>query len=45
MKCVVTGGYGFIGSNFVKYLYENTDDEIYIVDTMTYAASFSNIEK
>lgn len=45
MKCVVTGGYGFIGSNFVKHLYENTDNEIYIVDTMTYAASFSNLEK
>tara|TARA_R110000851_G_scaffold64829_1_gene147388 strand:+ start:7712 stop:8689 length:978 start_codon:yes stop_codon:yes gene_type:complete len=43
MKCAITGGYGFIGSNLVNYLYENTDDEIIIIDNFTYAADKQNI--
>ena len=28
MSCViVTGGYGFIGSNFIKHLFDNTNDK------------------
>lgn len=43
MKCAVTGGYGFIGSNFVKYLYDNTDVDIVVIDKLTYAGSLKNI--
>ena len=35
---VVTGGYGFIGSRFVKLLVENTDYKVVIIDKCTYAA-------
>ena len=45
MKCIVTGGYGFIGSNFVKYLYETTDAQITVLDNMTYAADVANISE
>ena len=45
MKCIVTGGYGFIGSNFVKYLYETTDAQITVLDNMTYAADEANISE
>ena len=39
MKVLVTGGAGFIGSNFVRHLLANSDDEITIVDSLTYAGS------
>jgi dTDP-glucose 4,6-dehydratase len=42
-KYIVTGGCGFIGSNFVRLLHENTDAEIVIIDKMTYAADINNI--
>ncbi len=38
-KTLVTGGAGFIGSNYVRYLVEHTDDEVEVLDSMTYAAS------
>tara|TARA_Y100000310_G_C20613332_1_gene779202 strand:+ start:522 stop:1499 length:978 start_codon:yes stop_codon:yes gene_type:complete len=43
MSYVVTGGCGFIGSNFVNYLCDVTDKHIYVVDKMTYAANSCNI--
>ena len=36
---LVTGGAGFIGTNFVRYLLEHTDDEITVLDAMTYAGN------
>lgn len=39
MKILVTGGNGFIGSNFVDYLLNNTDHEIINIDAMTYAGA------
>jgi dTDP-glucose 4,6-dehydratase len=33
----VTGGAGFIGSNYVRYVLANTDDSIVIYDSLTYA--------
>ena len=39
----VTGGAGFIGSNFVHFLTEKTDEEIVVIDKMTYAADLSNL--
>ena len=43
MSYIVTGGCGFIGSNFVNYLLKNTDDDIFVVDSLTYAADENNI--
>lgn len=39
----VTGGAGFIGSNFVHFLTERTDEEIVIVDRFSYAADMINL--
>ncbi|WP_237187103.1 dTDP-glucose 4,6-dehydratase [Rothia nasimurium] len=36
---LVTGGAGFIGSNFVHYLVDNTDHKVVVLDKMTYAAN------
>ena len=36
MKLLVTGGAGFIGSNFVRAHLANTDDEITVLDELTY---------
>lgn len=37
MSYIVTGGCGFIGSNFVNYLSTIVDDEIIVIDNFTYA--------
>ena len=43
---MVTGGLGFIGSNFINYwLKRHPDDYILNVDLCTYAADFNNIDK
>ena len=34
---LVTGGAGFIGSNFVRYLIQHTDDRVIVLDKLTYA--------
>ncbi|MGZ4476228.1 MAG: dTDP-glucose 4,6-dehydratase [Nocardioides sp.] len=38
-RILVTGGAGFIGSNFVHHLVARTDARITVLDKMTYAAS------
>ena len=43
MKYLVTGGYGFIGSNFVELLFNDTDVDIDVIDNGSYACNFSNI--
>ncbi|WP_337098189.1 dTDP-glucose 4,6-dehydratase [Paenibacillus sp. YIM B09110] len=44
MKIVVTGGAGFIGSNFILYmLKQHTDYEIINVDALTYAGNLENL--
>ena len=43
MSYVVTGGCGFIGSNFVNMLSSIVDEDILVFDKMTYAANSSNI--
>ena len=44
MSYVVTGGCGFIGSNFVNYLCDTTDHDVFVIDKMTYAADEANID-
>lgn len=43
MKLLVTGGAGFIGSNFVRYVLANTDDEVVVLDKLTYAGRMENL--
>jgi dTDP-glucose 4,6-dehydratase len=43
MKLLVTGGAGFIGSNFVRHVLANTDDEITAYDALTYAGNLSTL--
>jgi dTDP-glucose 4,6-dehydratase len=45
MKIVVTGGAGFIGSNYVHHvLREHPSDQIVVVDKLTYAGNLRNLE-
>lgn len=44
MKLLVTGGCGFIGSNFVRhYLAEHSDAEIINLDLLTYCGNLENL--
>ncbi|MCX2746523.1 dTDP-glucose 4,6-dehydratase [Arthrobacter sp. MI7-26] len=42
-KILVTGGAGFIGSNFVHYLVANTDASVTVLDKLTYAGNPESI--
>lgn len=47
MKLIVTGGLGFIGSNFIRYLLKEASEvqieKIINLDLLTYAANESNL--
>jgi dTDP-glucose 4,6-dehydratase len=42
-KILVTGGAGFIGSNFVHFLMNNTDHEVTVLDSLTYAGNLASL--
>lgn len=42
---LVTGGAGFIGSNFVKYMLETYEYNIINIDSLTYAGSLENLKE
>ena len=43
---IVTGGAGFIGSNFVHYVYKHFPDvHVTVLDKLTYAGNRANIEE
>lgn len=47
MRVLITGGAGFIGSNFVHYTLKHRDADVTVLDAMTYAgnrASLSGVE-
>lgn len=45
MKLIVTGGAGFIGSNFVHHVYrERPDWHITVLDALTYAGNKANLD-
>lgn len=44
MKILITGGAGFIGTNFVHYIHENYDYDIIVLDKLTYAGNKDNLK-
>ena len=40
---LVTGGAGFIGSNFVRHVLARTSGKVVVVDKLTYAGSLINL--
>jgi len=46
MKILVTGGAGFIGTNFVYYeLEKHPEDKIVVLDALTYAGNLKNLDE
>src|SRR5437588_3855503 len=43
MKLFVTGGAGFIGSNYVRHVLTTSDDEVTVYDALTYAGNLDNL--
>ncbi|MGH9183275.1 MAG: dTDP-glucose 4,6-dehydratase [Acidimicrobiales bacterium] len=43
MRLLVTGGAGFIGSNYVRHVLGATDDEVTVYDALTYAGNPDNL--
>ena len=45
MKFLVTGGAGFIGSNFMNYEVNKYSDDVFVcLDALTYAGNYNNIK-
>jgi dTDP-glucose 4,6-dehydratase len=42
-KLFVTGGAGFIGSNYVHWVLEHSDDSVTVFDALTYAGNLDNL--
>ncbi len=46
MKLLITGGAGFIGSNFVRYvLTEHPSADVSVLDKLTYAGNINNLQE
>ena len=43
MKLFVTGGAGFIGSNYVRHVLSHSDDAVVVYDALTYAGNRDNL--
>ena len=45
MKFLITGGAGFIGSNYLRYAVDKYhEDEFVCLDALTYAGNYNNIK-
>ncbi|OAT17918.1 dTDP-glucose 4,6-dehydratase [Buttiauxella noackiae ATCC 51607] len=44
MKIIVTGGAGFIGSAVVRHIMDATNDEVLVVDKLTYAGNLDSLQ-
>ena len=44
MRMLVTGGAGFIGSNYVRWVLAHTDDDVVVYDALTYAGNRENLK-
>jgi dTDP-glucose 4,6-dehydratase len=45
VRLFVTGGAGFIGSNYVHHVLSTTDDSVTVFDALTYAGNRANLAK
>ena len=43
MKLFITGGAGFIGSNYVRWVLSNTSDDVTVYDALTYAGNLASL--
>ena len=43
-RLLVTGGAGFIGSNFVHHVLDHTDHEVVVLDKLTYAGNLASLD-
>jgi dTDP-glucose 4,6-dehydratase len=43
VKVFITGGAGFIGSNYVRWLIANSDDAVTVYDALTYAGNLETL--
>jgi dTDP-glucose 4,6-dehydratase len=44
VRLLVTGGAGFIGSNYVHHVLEHSDDSVTVFDALTYAGNLDNLK-
>ena len=44
-RILVTGGAGFIGSALVRHLIANTDHQVLVLDSLTYAGNLASLDE